>query len=471
MERQFLYLLDFDLVFDEQEAISHFQPVIELLGADLRDLNSYHKVKEECSITQPPPKRPVLSFNPFRSGNSNVQVVRRAVIDDEKERLEVRESALRRVARGSQERMARLPRSSLKQAPPVATPTPILVVPPSSSSRFAPTSRDHPKPIVAPLALRPSRPPTRSAAPSNVSFTQSTRIPSALSQSAAPETSNISRRSAPLGTVLARAPSTDSISSDSIGGLTADEGTSSSSVSLSDEDLDDEQDADDARVIRVVASLQMMAVDGHTRDGGLSSDRIETSEVEAITSSKAKRYGALQQQPRECDIGSGSRRTSRFGWTRRRSASLKPPCSGDEPRQVSQSHCVMDRNYQHRSSVDSVSKLNTTDQRDSSRRHSRSSRSAFSSSASTIMGSSEVQMTTGPAPTNRNASCATITPSRSRVASFGSMGIPITTASASSGSKQYRSDHVASSSTGSAKNAGIGMSISASIRNFLIGRE
>jgi hypothetical protein len=473
MEKQFLFLLDFDLMFDEEEAISHFQPVLEVLGADLKDVDSYNKAKKEYNIKHAPPlpKKATLSFNPFYSGDSKSQVVRRAVVDDEKERLATRESALRRVARGSQERMARLPRSSLKQALSVAAPAPVLVVPPRSSSRFAPAPQDFGP--TKPLPLRPSRSSIRPAIPSSVSFRQSEHISPVLPQGAA---SNHPSRPAALGTVLARGPSTDSISSDSMGGLTADEGTSSSSVSLSEEELDDEQDENDARIIRVVASLQM-AVDEHTGDCGLESAGIGTTGVEVTTSSKPKWYGALQQpQPRESDVGGGGRRSSRFGWTRRRSDSLKPPCSaGDERRQVSQTHSRMDRNYQLRGSVESIIDLDTADQKDSSRRHSRSSRSAFSSSASTIVGSSEIQMTTGPAPigaapTNRHASCATITPSRSRVPSFGSMGIPITTASASTGYKQHRSDRaVSSSTTGGTKNAGFGMSISASIRNFLVG--
>lgn len=470
MEKQFLFLLDFDLMFDEKEAISHFQPVLELLGADLKDMNSYEKAIREHNIKDAPlpPKRAILSFNPFRPNDANTQVIRRAVIDDAKERLEVRESALRRVARGSQERMARLPRSSLKPALSVAAPAPILIVPPRSSSRSASAPHNR-SPTDPPLPLRPSRSSIRSSAHSNAPFPQSEHNSLVLSQSAIPERSNLSRRPAALGTVLARGPSTDSFSSESMGGLTADEGTSSSSVSLSEDSLDDEQD-DDARVIRVVASLQI-AADGHgARDRGLENSRIGTSGVGGITNSKTKWYGALQQQS---DAGGAARRPSRFGWTRHRSDALKPASpTGDVPRPPSQNHGHMDRNYHRRSSVESIINLNTVDHKDSSRRHSRSSRSAFSASTSTIVGPSDVQMTTGPAPigavpTNRYASCATVTPSRPRVASFGSMGIPITTASASSACKQCRSDRATSS--GSTKNAGIGMSISASIRNFLVG--
>lgn len=477
MEKQFLFLLDFDLVFDEEEAISHFQPVLELLGADLKDVDSYNKAKREYSIKHAPPplRKAVLSFNPFRSDNSTAHVTRRAVIDDQKERLETRESALRRVARGSQERMARLPRSSLKQALSIAAPAPVLVIPPRSSSGFASTPH-HVSSTNPPLPLRPSRSSIRSAIPANVSFSQSEHISPVLSQGATSETSDYSNHPVALPAVLARGPSTDSISSDSMGGLTADEGTSSSSVSLSEEELDDEQDEGDARIIHVVASLQM-AVDERSRDGDLENAVIGMSGVGLTTNSKPKWYGALQQpQPRESDAGGRGRRSSRFGWTRRRSDTLKPPCSaGDERRQISQNRSRMDRNYQPCSSVESIVDLNAADQKDSSRRHSRSSRSAFSSSNSTIVGSSEIQMTTGPlpvgaAPANRHSSSVTVAPSRSRVPSFGSMGIPITTASASTGYKQYRYDRTTSSlTTGGTKSARIGMSISASIRNFLVG--
>jgi hypothetical protein len=107
MERQFLFLLDFELTFDEEEAISHFQPVPELLGADLKDIGSNNKAKKEYNIkaTPPPLKRTVISSSAVHSDNSAAQVVRRAVVDDERERLEVREKALCRVTGGSIARM------------------------------------------------------------------------------------------------------------------------------------------------------------------------------------------------------------------------------------------------------------------------------------------------------------------------------------------------------------------------------
>lgn len=207
MEKQLLFLLDFDLAFNEEEAIWHFQPIFELMGDVVKTNEGYNRLFDRSSVQSD--NRPLSSVMLTAQGSGTFNgaggrgEVPASIKKSEKrpaatfvksqrpseERVRVRESAVRRVTQGSQERMARV----ASYSGVVDSSTSAIVAPPRVSSRVI---------------------------PDNVSTSSSTL---SLNLPNAKRTSNGSLLSA----VLSRGPSTDSVASTVSTSSTA--GTTSSS--------------------------------------------------------------------------------------------------------------------------------------------------------------------------------------------------------------------------------------------------